>query len=149
MKVRRWVAEIYMIVVAFRDNARHARHGHALSAFSSNGDHRQLTLNSSNTHGSSEERSKSACVSTGAARSCRWWNRELRVAQGIGHKDRKEHRTRFFHSALFRLWLTISQIPENAKLQKDVVNALVKGSTVFINYLGESFHVLSLFRVEV
>lgn len=31
----------------------------------------------------------------------------------------------------------VSQIPENAKLQKETVLSLVKGSTVFINYLGE------------
>jgi DNA polymerase epsilon subunit 3 len=30
-----------------------------------------------------------------------------------------------------------SALPENAKLQKDTVTALVRGSTVFINYLGE------------
>jgi hypothetical protein len=30
-----------------------------------------------------------------------------------------------------------SALPDNAKLQKDSVTALVKGSTVFINYLGE------------
>ncbi len=29
-----------------------------------------------------------------------------------------------------------SQLPENAKLQKETVLSLVKGSTVFINYLG-------------
>jgi len=28
------------------------------------------------------------------------------------------------------------QIPDNAKLQKETVLSLVKGSTVFINYLG-------------
>ena len=31
-----------------------------------------------------------------------------------------------------------AQIPDNAKLQKDTVLALVKGSTVFINFLGTS-----------
>jgi hypothetical protein len=31
-----------------------------------------------------------------------------------------------------------SALPDGAKLQKDTVLALVKGSTVFINYLGES-----------
>ncbi|EPQ53038.1 histone-fold-containing protein [Gloeophyllum trabeum ATCC 11539] len=31
-----------------------------------------------------------------------------------------------------------SAIPENTKLQKEVVTSLVKGSTVFINYLGAS-----------
>jgi DNA polymerase epsilon subunit 3 len=30
-----------------------------------------------------------------------------------------------------------SALPDGAKLQKDTVLALVKGSTVFINYLGE------------
>lgn len=30
-----------------------------------------------------------------------------------------------------------SALPDNAKLQKETVLALVKGSTVFINYLGE------------
>jgi hypothetical protein len=30
------------------------------------------------------------------------------------------------------------QIPDNAKLQKETVLALLKGSTVFINYLGAS-----------
>lgn len=29
-----------------------------------------------------------------------------------------------------------TKIPDNTKLQKDTVSALVKGSTVFINYLG-------------
>ena len=29
-----------------------------------------------------------------------------------------------------------SQLPENAKLQKETALSLVKGSTVFINYLG-------------
>ena len=28
------------------------------------------------------------------------------------------------------------QVPENVKLQKDTVLSLVKGATVFINYLG-------------
>ena len=31
-----------------------------------------------------------------------------------------------------------SQLPESAKLQKETVLSLVKGSTVFINYLGAS-----------
>jgi hypothetical protein len=30
------------------------------------------------------------------------------------------------------------QIPDNVKLQKETVLSLVKGSTVFINYLGAS-----------
>ena len=32
--------------------------------------------------------------------------------------------------------MTRRQLPENAKLQKETVLSLVKGSTVFINYLG-------------
>lgn len=41
-----------------------------------------------------------------------------------------------------------NQIPENTKLQKDTVLSLVKGSTVFINYLGAhaSFRVRSHWR---
>lgn len=31
----------------------------------------------------------------------------------------------------------VSQIPDNVKLQKETVLSLVKGSTVFINYLGQ------------
>jgi len=31
-----------------------------------------------------------------------------------------------------------SAVPENVKLQKDTVLSLVKGATVFINYLGAS-----------
>ena len=30
-------------------------------------------------------------------------------------------------------------MPENAKMQKEMVLALTKGSTVFVNYLGEYF----------
>jgi len=42
----------------------------------------------------------------------------------------------FLHR-LTRLLLTLLvQIPDNAKLQKETVLSLVKGSTVFINYLG-------------
>ena len=34
-------------------------------------------------------------------------------------------------------FLTLSwQVPDNVKLQKDTVLSLVKGATVFINYLG-------------
>lgn len=29
-----------------------------------------------------------------------------------------------------------AKIPENAKLQKETILSLVKGSTVFVNYLG-------------
>ena len=32
-----------------------------------------------------------------------------------------------------------SQLPSDAKLQKETIGALVKGSTVFINYLGACF----------
>ena len=36
-----------------------------------------------------------------------------------------------------QLFLTLSwQVPDNVKLQKDTVLSLVKGATVFINYLG-------------
>ncbi len=37
-----------------------------------------------------------------------------------------------------------SALPDNAKLQKETVLALVKGSTVFINYLGGQVNSLSL-----
>jgi len=39
----------------------------------------------------------------------------------------------------------VLQIPENAKLQKETVLSLVKGSTVFINYLGELLNQTSLY----
>ena len=43
----------------------------------------------------------------------------------------------YFLHRLTRLLLTLLvQIPDNAKLQKETVLSLVKGSTVFINYLG-------------
>ena len=36
-----------------------------------------------------------------------------------------------------QLFLTLCwQVPDNVKLQKDTVLSLVKGATVFINYLG-------------
>ncbi|KAG9084782.1 hypothetical protein FS749_004960 [Ceratobasidium sp. UAMH 11750] len=39
-----------------------------------------------------------------------------------------------------------SAIPENAKLQKEALHALLKGSTVFINYLAATAHDLSRAR---
>ena len=45
---------------------------------------------------------------------------------------------RFQHKPMPDLTKRIMQLPESAKLQKETVSALVKGSTVFINYLGTS-----------
>ena len=46
-------------------------------------------------------------------------------------------RCRFSYRYMEQLFLTLSwQVPDNVKLQKDTVLSLVKGATVFINYLG-------------
>ena len=49
--------------------------------------------------------------------------------------ERKKNAKRKLKSS-FSFFVFIIQIPDNVKLQKETVLSLVKGSTVFINYLG-------------
>ena len=39
------------------------------------------------------------------------------------------------------------QVPENTKFSKDVILAILKASTVFINYLGTHGYISSAYRV--